>query len=152
MYGFSQHVHTMKWPPRLAGVARILLCNKGILANTKRSAPKSYANLHAFDTEKVTIAEGLIWAALCAAILKRYCAHLTQRLLHVPISTRKVAMCGRHFLPAIFYALMYCLRQLTSALRNAFEYLAQNAQRAHPKRDSITGRSKTGLEPVFGSP
>ena len=110
---------------------------------------KSYANLHAFDTEKVNIAEGLIWAALCAAILKRYCAHLTQRLLHVPISTRKVAMCGRHFLPAIFHALMYCPRQLTSALRHAFEYLSKNAQRAHPERDRITGRSKTGLEPVF---
>jgi hypothetical protein len=111
---------------------------------------KSYANLRAFDTEKVTIAEGLIWAALCAAILKRYCAHLTQRLLHVPISTRKVAMCGRHFLPAIFQALMYCPRQLTSALRHAFEYLSKNAQRAHPKRDGVTGRSKTGLAPVFG--
>ena len=111
---------------------------------------KSYANLHAFDTEKVTIAEGLIWAALCAAILKRYCAHLTQRLLRVPISTRKVAMCGRHFLPAIFRALMHCPRQLTSALRHAVEYLSKNAQRAHPKRDGVTGRSKTGLEPVFG--
>lgn len=45
MYGFSQHVHTMKWPPRLAGVARILLSNKGILANTKRSAPNQHSCL-----------------------------------------------------------------------------------------------------------
>ncbi|MCA1607520.1 MAG: IS4 family transposase, partial [Acidobacteria bacterium] len=41
---------------------------------------KSYTSLHAFDTSKANIAEGLIWAALCAAILKRYCAHLAQRL------------------------------------------------------------------------
>ncbi len=111
---------------------------------------KSYANLHAFDTEKATIAEGLIWAALCAAILKRYCAHLTQRLLRVPISTRKVAMCGRHFLPPIFHALMYRPRQLDLALGHAFEYLSKNAKRAHPNRDGVTGRSKTGLQPVFG--
>jgi hypothetical protein len=95
---------------------------------------KSYANLHAFDTEKGTIAEALTWAALCAAVLKRYCAHLTPRLLHVPISTQKVAMCGRHFLPAIFRALMCCPRQLRSALRHAFEDLSKNAPRAHPKR------------------
>src|SRR5205814_6997687 len=36
---------------------------------------KSYANLHAFDTEKAPIAEGLIWAALTAALLKRFFAH-----------------------------------------------------------------------------
>ncbi len=112
---------------------------------------KSHANMHAFDTEKPAIAEGLIWASLCAAVLKRYCAHLTQRLRHVPISTRKVAMCGRYFLPAIFHALMYCPRQLTCALRHAFEYLSENALRAHPIRDRITGRSRTGLEPVFGA-
>ena len=33
---------------------------------------KSYANLHAFDTEKPAIVEGLIWAAIAAAALKRF--------------------------------------------------------------------------------
>ena len=33
---------------------------------------KSYANLRAFDTANPHIAEGLIWAALCAATLNRY--------------------------------------------------------------------------------
>jgi len=59
---------------------------------------KSYANLKAFDTSNPHIAEGLIWAALCAATLSRYCAHMTQRLTHCPISTRRVAMCIRHVL------------------------------------------------------
>ncbi len=110
---------------------------------------KSYANLRAFNTEKATIAEGLIWASLCAAILKRYCAHLTQRFTTSLISTRKVAMCVHHFLPAVFHALMHFQRKLTGALRRLFQYLAKNAQRAHPERDKLTGRSKTGLIPVF---
>ena len=44
---------------------------------------KSYANLRAFDTANPYIAEGLIWAALCAATLNRYCAHATERIFNV---------------------------------------------------------------------
>jgi len=57
---------------------------------------KSYANLHAFDTENPAIVEGLIWAAIAAAALKRFLAHMTQLLLEVPMSTRKVALCAVH--------------------------------------------------------
>ncbi len=32
---------------------------------------KSHANLQAFTTEKAPIVEGLIWASLCAVLLKR---------------------------------------------------------------------------------
>ena len=41
---------------------------------------KSYANLHKFSTAKETIAEGLIWASVCAAFLKRYIAHACQHV------------------------------------------------------------------------
>ena len=47
--------------------------------------------LHAFDTENPAIVEGLIWTAIAAAALKRFLAHMTQLLLDVPMSTRKVA-------------------------------------------------------------
>jgi thiamine transporter ThiT len=57
---------------------------------------KSYANLHAFDTAKAAIVAGLMWTAIAAAALKRFLAHMTQRLLEVSISTRKVAMCAQH--------------------------------------------------------
>src|SRR5437868_12423804 len=50
---------------------------------------KSYANLHAFDTEKPAIVEGLIWTAIAAAALKRFLAHMAQLLVAVPMSTRK---------------------------------------------------------------
>ena len=41
---------------------------------------KSYANLHAFDTANPAIVEGLIWAAIAAAVLKRFLAYMTQLL------------------------------------------------------------------------
>ena len=110
---------------------------------------KSYPSLHAFDTSKANIAEGLIWAALCAAILKRYCAHLAQRLWQVPISTRKAAMSLHHVLSNIFHALMHSQHQLQKTIEHALHYLSLNAQRAHPKRDQRSGRLKLGLEHVY---
>ena len=66
---------------------------------------KSYANLHAFDTENAAIVEGLIWTAIAAAALKRFLASMTQLLAEVPMSTRKVAMCAVHVLGGIVQAL-----------------------------------------------
>src|SRR5262249_773891 len=111
---------------------------------------KSYANLHAFDTTKVAIVEGLIWTAIAAAALKRFLAHMTQRLLEVPISTRKVAMCAVYVLGAIIEALQHGdVAGLYTALEAATTYLARHAHRAHPTRDQQTGRSQLGLAPVF---
>lgn len=111
---------------------------------------KSYANLHAFDTTKVAIVEGLIWTAIAAAALKRFLAHMTQCLVEVPISTRKVAMWAVYVLGAIVEALQHGDGAgLYTALEAATTYLARHAQRAHPKRDQQTGRSQLGLAPVF---
>ena len=112
---------------------------------------KSYANLHAFGTSNPAIAEGLIWASLCAAIMKRYCAIMAQTLSSSPLSTRKAAMCLRHVLPAIFRALLNHSRTLTQRAQQALKYLENNAKRAHPKRDVLTGRAKLGLAPVLGA-
>ena len=113
---------------------------------------KSYANLHAFDTENPAIVEGLIWAAIAAAALKRFLAHMTQLLLEVSMSTRKVAMCAVHVLGGIVQALKTGdVAGLSAALEAAMTYLACHAQRAHPKRERQTGRSQLGLEPLFGS-
>src|SRR5713101_2832601 len=113
---------------------------------------KSYANLHAFDTENPAIVEGLIWAAIAGAALKRFLAHMTQLLVEVPMSTRKVAMCAVHVLGGIIQALKTGdVVGLSTALEAAMTYLAGHAQRAHPKRDRHTGRSQLGLEPLFGS-
>src|SRR5207302_9480054 len=66
---------------------------------------KSYANLQTFDTTNPAIVEGLIWTTIAAAALKRLLAHMTQLLLEVPMSTRKVAMCAVHVLGGIVQAL-----------------------------------------------
>ena len=113
---------------------------------------KSYAHLHAFDTAKVAIVEGLMWTAIAAAALKRFLAHMTQLLLEVPMATRKVAMCALHVLGDIGRALQSGdVAELSAALEAAVTYLACHAQRAHPERDRQTGRAQLGLEPLFGS-
>jgi hypothetical protein len=60
-----------------------------------------------FDTTNAHIAEGLIWAALCAAVLKRFLAHAAQRIGQgTAISTRRVAMCVHHILDELVSALL----------------------------------------------
>ena len=111
---------------------------------------KSYANLHAFDTNNAGIAEGLIWTAIAASILKRYLGQMTQALRGVEVSTRKASMCTRHGLGELFRALATeRSRGLLPALRRLVDYLASNALRAHPKRDRKTGRLQFGLAPKF---
>jgi len=95
-------------------------------------------------TTAVDIAEGLIWAALCAAVLKRYCAHMTQRIARVAMSTRTVAKCIRHVLVDILYDLMHRPELIQGSVERAVKYLSSNARRAHPKRDQKKGRTQTG--------
>jgi len=110
---------------------------------------KSYANLHRFDTANEHIAEGLIWASLCAACLKRFLAHAAQLVGGgVPISTRRVAMCARHILGDLFAALQQGGRRLTRVLEDTLRFLLANARRAHPKRDRDAGRLGAGLAVV----
>jgi len=106
---------------------------------------KSYGNLHKFCTTKEPIAEGFMWASLCAAFLKRYLAHACQHVTGVPISTRRVAMCGHHLLDAICGSLFRGFRSLDCALRNNFEFLEHNAKRTNLKRERSSGRLAIGL-------
>lgn len=106
---------------------------------------KSYANLHQFDTANPHIAEGLIWASLCAAILKRFLAHAAQRVgAGTAMSTRRVAMCAHHILDALVTALLG-RGGLLAALRRGLTYLLANARRANVPRDHLTGRLRAGL-------
>jgi hypothetical protein len=91
------------------------------------------------------IAEGLIWASLCAAVLKRFLAHAAQRVGQGPaISTRRVAMSARHILEALVAALLRG-SGLLRALRGGLTYLLANARRANPNRDRQWGRLRAGL-------
>ena len=105
---------------------------------------KSYANLHQFDTANAHIAEGLIWASLCAAVLKRFLAHAAQRVGGTAMSTRRVAMCAHHILDALVAALLLDVG-LRATLRRCLAYLLANARRANPDRDRCAGRLRAGL-------
>ena len=106
---------------------------------------KSYANLHKFDTANAHIAEGLIWAGLCAAVLKRFLAHAAQRVAKgTALSTRRVAMCAHHILHDIVTALLDGFG-LLGPLRPGLTYLLENARRADVQRDRRTGRLRAGL-------
>jgi len=110
---------------------------------------KSYTNLHAFDTGNADLAEGLIWASICAALLKRFLAHATERLYRVAVSTRNVAMCICGLLCEIFNALIRARRKLKETLETVLTFLAVNAKRSHPKRECVKGRAKLGLVAIF---
>ena len=105
---------------------------------------KSYANLHRFDTGNPHIAEGLIWASLSAAVLKRFLAHAAQLVGGAAISTRRVAMCSRHILDAIVAAIL-AGAGLLLAFRRGLDYLIANARRADQARERRVGRLRTGV-------
>ena len=110
---------------------------------------KSYANLHAFTSANPAIVEGLIWASLCAAALKRSLAHVAQRTrTTLPISTRIVAMCGAHILPRLVRSALTGFRHLEALVHDILRYLWDNAGRAHPQRDRVRGRLHFGLDYV----
>lgn len=110
---------------------------------------KSYANLHAFCTCKPNIVEGLLWASLCVAFLKRFFAHACQCVyIGCHISTRRVAMCGHAFLGPILRTMHNGFRGLKQNLIEAFRFLSQNATRSNPKRERKTGRLACGLVSV----
>lgn len=108
---------------------------------------KSYANLHKFDTGNEHIAAGLIWASLCAAVLKRFLAHAAQLVGGKPISTRRVAMCSGHVIDDLVASLLACVGVAT-AFRDGMAFLLANARRANPKRDRKIGRQRAGLRVV----
>ena len=112
---------------------------------------KSHASLHKFDTAKAPIAEGLIWASLLAATLKRAITHAAERACGTELSTQRAACSAKHFLDAILDALLKRSKQLLRSIRAAFAFLAQNALRAHPERDRRTGRLAAGLRHVVAA-
>jgi hypothetical protein len=113
---------------------------------------KSHANLRAFSTAKPAIVEGLIWAAIVVAAVKRYLAHSVQIIAEVATSTLRTAKCAWQVIPALVEALLMPVPgRLRVAFMRAIDYLAVNAQRAHPERDRRKGRLATGLKPIFGS-
>jgi len=110
---------------------------------------KSHANLHEFASAKPALVEGLIWASLTAAALKRALAHVSQRSgAPAPISTLITAACGAHILPTLLRCAVSGFSNLESIIETTIRFLWNNAPRAHPRRDRRLGRMQFGVEYV----
>ena len=106
---------------------------------------KSHANLHRFDTVKAPIAEGLIWASIAVATLKRSITHMAERILQVELSTQRAAGAAKHYLDDVLRSLLQNGRFLIRVLRRTLHFFANNLRRAHPARDRKKGRLAAGL-------
>ena len=151
------HKHCDRWmrivtnisPQRLSGAQILLAYRLRWQIELFFKELKSYANLRTFCTRKKAIAEGLFWASLCAAALKRYLAHACQ--LHrqiAAISSRRLAMCAHTFLNPILAVLVASdTRGLKPILARAFEFLSLSARRSNPDRERKRGLLALGLVP-----
>jgi hypothetical protein len=112
---------------------------------------KSYANLHALQSEHPSIVEGFIWASLCAALIKRALAHCAQLTYGTAISVRIAAQSGPQLLPRLAD---WITRACTDAFATLLAFLAKNARRAHPDRDERRAQATLGFawatQPVGG--
>jgi hypothetical protein len=104
---------------------------------------KSYANLHALQSEHPSIVEGFIWASLCAALIKRALAHCAQLVHQRAISVRIAAQSGPQLLPRLADWMTRASAEATFATLLAF--LAENARRAHPDRDERRAQATLGF-------
>lgn len=107
---------------------------------------KSYANLQKFDTSNQYITEGLIWAALSVAIVKRFMAHLTQAVTKTAISTRIVAMCiGRRISVLAERLIHHDHSSVEKYFKEAISFISGNAMRTNRRREMERGRGKLGF-------
>jgi hypothetical protein len=93
---------------------------------------KSYANLHALQSQHPSIVEGFIWASLSAALVKRALAHWAQLTHGHPVSVRIAAQSGPQLLPRLAD---WILGAADATFATLLVFLAENARRAHPARD-----------------
>ena len=111
---------------------------------------KSYANLHALQTEHPAIVEGFIWASLCAAFLKRALAHWAQLISDGrAISTRIAAQAGPQILPLL--ALFATRGFRVARLAQIFLFLVNNAVRTHPERRKRGHAHALGLRDLLAA-
>jgi hypothetical protein len=104
---------------------------------------KSDANLHAFQSEQRYIVEGLIWASLCAAFLKRAIAHWAQLITGKRVSVRLAAMSGAQLMPLL--ARWASSRFSPERLEDILAFVLNNALITHPERVPRTPMALIGL-------
>lgn len=106
---------------------------------------KSDANLHGFQSEQRHIVEGLIWASLCAAFLKRAIAHWVQLVTGKRISLRLAAMAGAQLMPLL--ARWAASRFVPARWADIQTFMLNNTLTTHPERLPRSPPAIVGLRP-----
>jgi hypothetical protein len=112
---------------------------------------KSHNNLQGFQTENPHLMEALVWASLISTMLKRFVCSSIEEFYSLEMSTLTVSKTTVYW----WYALLESItnnkrKQLNDVLERTYFFLKENAARAHPKRDRISGLYQFGVEPSFG--
>lgn len=107
---------------------------------------KSDANLHRFQSAERHIVEGLIWASLCAAFLKRAVAHWAQLATGKRVSARLAAMSGAQLMPLL--ARCAASRFSLERFDDVLAFIVNNALITHPERLPRAPPAQVGLRPA----
>ncbi|WP_198265491.1 transposase [sulfur-oxidizing endosymbiont of Gigantopelta aegis] len=111
---------------------------------------KSHNSLHGFNTQSATLQESLIWGSLIATTLKRFLSGCIELIFKVEMSTMIVSKTTVSWWYGLLEAIVQQRRKgLVNQMTEACEFLKENAQRAHPKRDRQSGILQYALEPAF---
>lgn len=112
---------------------------------------KSYANLRRFLTANEQITEGLMWASIATALLKRFVAKAAQLVGKVAVSTLKAARRLPAILPKLIAGVLAGLESAEVAFVHAIEALMRRSKRSNTKRERRIGRQQLGPRPVYAS-
>lgn len=97
---------------------------------------KSYTELRRFLTANHRIAEGFIWAALCALAIRRFLVASAQKLLNKKLSFHKAAISARTFMPEFISCALHEFYRLKQCLQRIFEYIQRTMLFSNPRRSS----------------
>ncbi len=111
---------------------------------------KSHSNLHRFQTANEQITEGLLWASIATALLKRFVAKAAQMVGEIAVSTLKAARRLPAVLPKLVAAVFVGAEALQDAFTHVLQSLTRQAKRSNGKRERRIGRQQLGLRPVLG--
>jgi hypothetical protein len=111
---------------------------------------KSYNNLQGFQTSNPNLMEALVWASLIATMLKRFVCSSIEQFYALEMSTLTVSKTTVYWWYTLLESIINNKRkQLNDVLERTYFFLKENAARAHPKRDRLSGLYQFAVEPSF---
>lgn len=102
---------------------------------------KSHTELRKFLTANEHIAEGFIWAAFCALIIRRFLLASAQSLSGRKLSFHKAAISARSFIPQFITCALSQFEKLRQCLKKIFAFLTQNMFFSNSRRPCALQRA-----------